>query len=93
MSESFSVRCCKMAAMRAGSQLSVLTALRIHGSAARANASGDMALMYSLLKYVSFSISKMAGDFEMRDISNASASSLIEKISRSPPGAQPRSAT
>ena len=52
-----------------------------------------MALMYSLLKYVSFSISKMAGDFEMRDISNASASSLIEKISRSPPGAQPRSAT
>ena len=61
----------------------------------RANGSA-MARRYVALKYVSLSMSKMAGDLEIPAISKASTSSLREKIScslRSPLGAQPSRAT
>ena len=93
MSVSTSVRCCKSAAMAAGSIRGFFTALRMKGSAAFAKASGLMARIYSALKYLSFSISNIAGDLEMPLMSKISAISRMVYISRSPPGLQPSSAT
>jgi hypothetical protein len=53
----------------------LLTAFLIYGSASSANFAGSMARMYSPLKYVSLSMSKIAGDLEMPLMSKISDSS------------------
>ena len=96
MSLSISHLGCSSGAIFAGEIASFLTAILMYGSASFKNSSGDLALIYSALKYLSFSISNMAGDLDIPSSSKASVSSVNVKNSfsaSSPLGDQPKSAT